>query len=89
MQEWKKQSENQSRGFHLAQVKMDILEKAFNVSTESTFDKKDLLLQAIMKLLDYLKMETPGKNNEEILSRFDDLEEMIKSSRPRLSPSPS
>jgi hypothetical protein len=70
---------------------MDNLEKAFNgISTfDSNSDKKDLLLQAIIKLLDYLKMTTLNNNDEDVSNRLDELEEMIRLSRPRLSPSPS
>ena len=71
---------------------MDMLEKAFSGSSSgsSISNKDDLLLMAIFKLLDYLKdIKEQQNESEDIHSRFDNLEMMMRPSGPRLIPSPS
>ena len=55
----------------------DYLAEAFGESESSDFDEKDYLLLAILKRLGLF------------MGRFDDLEEKIKKSGPRMIPSPS
>jgi len=55
----------------------DILAEAFGENGSSDFNDNDYLLLAILKRLN------------SIMSRFDDVENKIEKSRPRLIPSPS